>query len=386
MKKSLCALAAISAFSGAVHAQSSVALYGIVDAAAEYTINAGGHNQVALIGGGLQGDRWGLRGTEDLGGGLKAVFVLENGFNVMKGSLSQGGDEFGRSAYVGLSSRYGTVTLGRQYDSVVDYTGGLEVGSQWATYFAAHPGDLDNMNNSNRTNNAVKYTSENYAGFKFGGLYSLGGVAGQYSRNQIWSLGAGYTQGPLTLGVGYLDIKDPNFSAFGNNPQSSTTGSNFGSNVVISGYASAKSQTVLAAGGAYTIGAATVGATYSNTQFKNLGGEAGTGLNPYGYQGESEKFHNVELNFKYLVSPSLLLGVAYDYTKGYGVNSVQYHQAAIGADYFLSKRTDLYVAAVYQHASGTDSTGMTAHANILGLSPSSTTNQSVAAAGIRHKF
>jgi len=68
------------------------------------------------------------------------------------------------------------------------------------------------------------------------------------------------------------------------------------------------------------------------------------------------------------------------------VNSVQYHQAALGADYFLSKRTDLYVAAVYQHASGTDSTGMAAHANILGLSASSTTNQSVAAAGIRHKF
>jgi predicted porin len=56
------------------------------------------------------------------------------------------------------------------------------------------------------------------------------------------------------------------------------------------------------------------------------------------------------------------------------------------ADYVLSKRTDLYVAAVSQHASGTDSTGMAAHADILGLSASSTTNQSVVAAGIRHKF
>ncbi|AME28310.1 porin [Burkholderia sp. PAMC 26561] len=211
----------------------------------------------------------------------------------MKGSLSQAGDEFGRSAYVGLSSPYDTVTLGRQYDSVVDYIGGLEAGSQWATYFAAHPGDLDNMNNSNRINNAIKYTSANYSGLKFGGLYSLGGIAGQYSRNEIWSLGAGYVQGPLTLGIGYLDIIDPNFSAVGNSAQSSATGSNFGSNVVISGYASAKSQKVFAAGGAYTIGAATIGGTYSNTQFKKLRGEAGVGLNPVEYTGGSAKFPNV---------------------------------------------------------------------------------------------
>ena len=65
-------------------------------------------------------------GKEDLGGGLKAIFVLENGFNVFNGTLGQGGDMFGRQAYVGLSTaQYGTVTLGRQYDSVVDFTGDL---------------------------------------------------------------------------------------------------------------------------------------------------------------------------------------------------------------------------------------------------------------------
>ena len=79
------------------------------------------------------------------------------------------------------------------------------------------------MNNSNRVNNAVKYTSANYAGFTFGGLYSLGGVAGQFNRNQIWSVGVGYTQGPLQLGAGYLNVKDPNFSFFGNNATSSAT-------------------------------------------------------------------------------------------------------------------------------------------------------------------
>ena len=385
MKKSLLALAALGTFAGAAHAQSSVTLYGIVDAGFAYNNNSGGHKLYETSAGNLQGDRWGLRGTEDLGGGLKALFVLENGFNVYSGKLGQGGDEFGRQAYVGLSSQYGTVTLGRQYDSVVDYTGAFEVGSQWASFYAAHPGDLDNMNNSNRTNNSIKYTSTNYSGFTFGGLYSLGGVAGQFNRNQIFSAGVGYAQGPLQLGAGYFNVKNPNFSFFGNTSTASTTGSNMTGSTVYSGYASAKTQQVISAAGAYTFGAATVGATYSNTQFKDLGQTGLTGATGQTTAG-SAKFHNAELNFKYQLTPALLLGAAYDYTKGYGVNDAKYHQGVIGADYFLSKRTDLYIDGIYQHASGTDSTGKTAVANINGLSASSTSNQVAAVVGIRHKF
>jgi predicted porin len=385
MKKSLLALAALGTFAGAAHAQSSVTLYGIVDAGLVYANNIGGQHLYGTSAGNLQGDRWGLRGTEDLGGGLKALFVLENGFNAFSGKLGQGGDEFGRQAYVGLSSQFGTVTLGRQYDSVVDYTGALEVGSQWASFYGAHPGDLDNMNNSNRVNNSIKYTSANYSGITFGGLYSLGGIAGQFNRNQIFSGGVGYAQGPLTLGAGYLNVKNPNFSFFGNNATSNAATSNMAGSTVYSGYASAKTQQVISAGGAYTFGPATVGATYSNTQFKDLGQTPGTGLNPQGLNG-SAKFHNAELNFKYQLTPALLLGAAYDYTKGYGVNDAKYHQGIVGVDYFLSKRTDLYADGIYQHASGTDSTGKTAVANINGLSASSTSNQVAAVVGIRHKF
>jgi predicted porin len=386
MKKSLLALAALGVFAGAAHAQSSVTLYGIIDAGFAFNNNSNGEQLYAMSSGNLQGSRWGLRGTEDLGGGLKALFVLENGFNVFNGRLGQGGAEFGRQAYVGLgSTQFGTVTLGRQYDSVVDYTGALEAGSQWATFAGAHPGDLDNMNNANRVNNAIKYTSANYAGFTFGGLYSLGGVAGQFNRNQIWSVGLGYSQGPLQLGAGYLNVRDPNFSFFGNTPSSSTTGSNMLSRVY-SGFASAKTQQVISAGGAYTFGAATVGATYSNTRFKDVGTVTGTGLNPAGFTSGAGKFHNAEINFKYQLTPALLLGVAYDYTKGYGLTDAKYHQAMLGADYFLSKRTDVYINGVYQHASGTDSTNTSAVANINGLSPSSTSNQVTAIVGMRHKF
>jgi predicted porin len=71
----------------------------------------------------------GLRGTEDLGGGVRTVFVLKNGFELNNGRLAQGGAEFGRQAFVGFETdRLGTITLGRQYDSVVDYVGKLEFG------------------------------------------------------------------------------------------------------------------------------------------------------------------------------------------------------------------------------------------------------------------
>ena len=402
MKKSLLALATLSMFVGVAHAQSSVTLYGIIDEGFNWTSNSGGHHLYNLSSGVLQGSRWGMRGTEDLGNGLKAIFVLENGFNINNGALGQAnkgstqGLEFGRQAYVGLSSQYGTVTLGRQYDSVVDYVGPLEAGDQWGGYIAAHPGDLDNFNNTSRVNNAIKFTSANYGGFTFGGLYSLGGTAGDFSRNQIFSLGAGYNNGPLVLGAGYLNVRNPNVGFFGDNGASTavTSASNFISSPVYSGYASAHTYQVIGAGGAYTFGAATVGATYSNVKFMGLG-DVTSGPNTVGYRrGTTATFNNAELNFKYQLSPALLLGAAYDFTRGSSVSEsnggsdpgAKYHQFSLGTDYFLSKRTDVYLIGVYQKASGKDSTGANAVAAINNLTPSTNNHQATVRVGIRHKF
>ena len=85
------------------------------------------------------GSRWGLKGSEDLGGGTKAIFQLENGFNVSTGGLGQGGLEFGRQAYVGLTNqRWGTLTLGRQYDPIVDIIAPTTSNGQWGGLFS-HP-------------------------------------------------------------------------------------------------------------------------------------------------------------------------------------------------------------------------------------------------------
>ncbi|RQR69845.1 MULTISPECIES: porin [unclassified Burkholderia] len=385
MKKNLLAVTAVlSVISIPSHAQSSVTLYGIVDAGIAFNSNSGGSRLYQLSSGNMQGSRWGLRGAEDLGAGLKAVFAIENGYNVTNGKLLQGGDEFGRQAYVGLASdRFGSVTLGRQYDVVVDFAARFESAAQWATGYGAHPGDLDNLQNSNRVNNAIKFKSVDYAGLKFGGVYSLGGVAGHSGTNQIWSVGAGYDRGPLSLGVGYLNARDPNYSFFGNNSTSSTTASNMTASTVYSGYASARTQQIIAAGAAYQLGHATIGAMYTNTQFRGLG--ALSSLNSLHYQGTAA-FHNAEMNFKYLLTPALTVGASYDYMKGYGVNHATYHQVNLGVDYFLSPRTDVYISGIYQHATGTDSTGKTAVANITGFSASSNGNQFVAVTGIRHKF
>ncbi|MFM0742217.1 porin [Paraburkholderia xenovorans] len=414
MKKTI--LAATATLAGIVvpgisSAQSSVTLYGLIDVGVNYLSNAQtgrsgnqlvGHSQYSLqegSTGGQNGSRWGLRGTEDLGGGLSAIFQIENGFAINNGTLGQGGAEFGRQAYVGLQSSYGTVTLGRQYDPVVSFVQPFAAGAQWGGYISSHPDDVDNLLNTRRINNSVKYMSRSYGGFNFGGLYSLGGVSGSVGRNQIWSLGAGYTAGSLALGVGYLNARNPNFSYFGTNPSAGTalTSNNMGalgsatsaqSNPVVAGYASASTTQVIAGGASYVIGSATLGATYSNTQFRGLGNTGSSGPNPLGYSGTAT-FNNAEANFKYQISPALLAGVAYDYTRSSGASGragATYQQASVGTDYFLSKRTDVYAIVIYQHAGGTDSLNQPAVASITGQTASANNHEVLVRLGLRHKF
>lgn len=391
-KKSL-ALVLAAALPAMAHAQGSVTLYGVIDEGVNYQSNAGGKALYNLSSGVIQGSRWGLKGREDLGGGLAAIFVLENGFDINTGALGQGGRMFGRQAYVGLSSnRYGTLMLGRQYDPLVTSLGEFAVGDQWGGYITAHPGDLDNFNNTVRTNNAIKYTSANLGGFSFSGMYAPGGVAGSVTANQVWSVGADYVSGPIRLGAAYLNARTPNAGFFSNSSSTTITPATVAlSSPVTTGFISAHSYSVAAAAGAYTFGRATVGVTYSSIRYAGLG-DLSSGANPHGYSGTAV-FDNVEANASYQLTPALLLGAAYDYTNGGSVSTsngekpaATYHQLSAGADYFLSKRTDLYVIAVYQKASGVDSRDVTAVAAVNLLTPSSNNHAAAVRVGIRHKF
>ena len=382
---SLFALSAGLLFAAGAQAQNSVTLYGIVDAGIAYVHNAqgaNGLNQSTLVkfsSGNMSGSRWGLKGTEDLGGGLAAVFQLENGFNVGTGALGQGGREFGRKAVVGLSSNtWGTVTLGRQYDPIVDLVQGLTEDNYFGGVFGS-PGDLDNYDNSLRVSNSVKYVSPLFAGFQVEALYGVGGVAGATGSGQTYSFGAAYANGPLSLGAGYFYANGGNTTTADVRTWTSSSDSLFNT-VINSGFASAKSIQIVRVGGQYAIGAATVGAAYSNTQY---------GSDGFSTFRDTAKFNNGSLFVNYQITPAVRAGVGYNYTSLTGPSSAHYNQVNLGADYALSARTDLYALAGYQKASGNTLNasgkvvGAQASIGDLGVN-SGTDSQALALVGIRH--
>lgn len=410
MKRSTTAIAITWAFVAApCFAQSSVTLYGVVDVGLNYTSNAQtGHTGNVFRGGsqynmqdggsgGISGSRWGLRVAEDLGGGYAAIATLENGFNIQNGTLGQGGDLFGRQAFVGIRSPYGTTTLGRQYDSVVDFTQPFSVVALWGGYPASQPGDIDNQGNTRRVNNSIKFRSIDYSGFSFGGLYSLGGVAGSVGRNQVFSLGLSYKQGPISFGAAYLNARDPNYSFFGTNPSAGTasTSNNMGSigsataaqsNPIFGGYSSARTYQVISAAAGYKFDRSMINLNYSNVQFMGLG--SGNGANTLGYSGTG-KFDTVEASYTLQATPSLSGGVVYEYVRSSGADGrvgAHYNQGGAGIDYLLSKRTDVYAIATYQRASGTDSFGQSAVAAINGQTPATGNHQTSVRLALRHRF
>ena len=389
MKKRLSFLAVPAGLllSAGAHAQSSVTLYGIIDTGIAYVHNAqssNGQNQSTLIkfaSGNISGSRWGLKGTEDLGGGLAAIFQLENGFNVGTGALGQGGREFGRKAVVGLTGNaWGTVTLGRQYDPIVDLVQGLTEDNYFGGVFGT-PGDLDNYDNSLRVNNSVKYVSPIFAGFQVEALYGLGGVAGANGSGRTYSFGGAYANGPLSLGAGYFYANGGNTATAGLRTWTSSSDSLFNT-VINSGFASAKSIQIAKVGGQYVIGPVTAGLTYSNTQY---------GSDAFSTFRDTAKFNNGSVFFNYQFTPAVRAGVGYNYTSLTGPASAHYNQVNLGADYAVSKRTDLYALFGYQKASGntlnSSGTVVSADASIGDFGVNSGANsQDVAVVGIRHRF
>lgn len=158
--------------SSAAHAQSSVVLYGIIDTGVEYVTNVGPKKSNSVHMPTLTASLpslWGLRGKEDLGGGLSAVFVLESGFAPSQGTLNQGGRLFGRQAYVGLSGRWGTLTLGRQYSQI--FWAVLAGDTLAPNIFAA--ADLDPYLTQPRVDNSIVYTFTS-SGLTVAAAYSFG--------------------------------------------------------------------------------------------------------------------------------------------------------------------------------------------------------------------
>lgn len=385
MKKTIFALAAVCAC-GAAEAQSSVTLYGVADVNVEFV------NHVAAIpsaangfnpgqgkkvfredAGGYSGSRWGLRGKEDLGGGLTSVFVLESGFNSDTGTLQQGGRLFGRQAFVGVETQYGQFTLGRQYSSLFGTLANF-VPARYATQY--EPVGVVAGGNF-RQDNAAQYKGSFgpvnvSATYSFGvgttlpqvnpGIPASGGngeVPGQGRRDTAFGAGVSYLAGPFGIGVGYDQW----------NPTIGTGTGTFKKAAVMGSYA--------------FNGTAKVMGGYRWGQNRNQNGTTVLRDDFYWIGGQ------------YRLSPSLDFTLEYDYqnvkNQGGATNIANPWQVMFIADYAFSKRTDIYLTVAYSRNAGLAmesaasgfATSLTLNSYVLGNGQTSMVGGAV---GIRHVF
>ncbi|MEX3843597.1 porin [Paraburkholderia sp. BR10882] len=350
------------AFTGAGASAQQVTLYGEMDASVDYVSDVGGRTQYRAGSGLVDGSFWGLQGTEDLGGGNAAIFRLERGFSATSGEAFND-----HPFYVGLQSeRLGTITLGRQYDTMHDYFAPFTLtGGAGGTAFA-HPFDNDNANNSWLASNAVKYASATYGGFSAGAMYAFSNEAGRFAQNRAYGFGVHYEGGPFSAGVAWMHINGRGASSVGAYETSVLPGAG-----LVPTEVAVQREDIIGAGMSYALGDVTLGAAWSRSIHTGVSEADGGAPLP------SIAFSNYEVNALSQVTPAFSLAGMYAYT---GTTSAHWHQGALQAGYQLSKRTDVYTEAIYQRASSG------ALAMINTCDPSGGRNQVLVAAGIRHRF
>ncbi|NUU04535.1 porin [Herbaspirillum robiniae] len=390
MKKSLLALAVLGAFAGAAQAQSSVTIYGIVDTGIAYSSKVTGApgggtgSKFGLNSGVIQGSRIGFKGVEDLGGGLSAVFNLETGFTNDDGGL-QGGDNvtssnlFRRKSVVGLAGGFGTVLVGRQ----TDYADTISAYTAVADFGGVIQNSGSNLNRLQgvRSNNSISYTTTNLGGFTGNLIYGFGETAGKTSAGQAFGIAGKYENGPLGLGLNYYQSKaGATPSDVSLIPAAGTTTATVITNTANVGSSAQKVLNVVAS---YQFGPARVYANYSRVkQDLNTVGTAGFTAGTRTLAA-SKKADIYEIGTAYALSPSLKLLAAVDHARadidGSGTKG-KLTQISLGADYWLSKRTDMYAFLSNMRATDLVNPGVT------GGSTGSDASQTAVIVGVRHKF
>ncbi len=377
MKKSLIALAVFGAFTGAAMAQgSNVQLYGLIDAGVTHytglSNGAGGTTSSTGLSSGVQsGDRIGLKGTEDLGGGLNAIFDVETGFCgtgtsqdvATAGGTPQtyctGGGFMQRQSWVGLAGNFGTVMAGRQYTAQFDNEAAMD------PFGFGLNGNIGNLSmvkhyGSYRADQVLSYVTPNLSGFTGVAAYVFAAGKGtvptatQPNVSRAWTLNGQYGNGPITAGLNYTDVS---------NATSATAGG------VATG--AVKSWQLY---GAYNFGVAKVSGIYEQAKQDFYSG--------------NEK--NWMIGLTVPVGPGAILA-SYDENKNSlalngsaapsGDTAKQY---AIGYTYSLSKQTDLYASYAHiSNGSGTDFAVGSSTDSFSGVAGQSSSGMAI---GMRHMF
>lgn len=356
MKQSTILLLLLGSAAGTAAAQSSVTAYGVLDAGivAERGAALGSLNK--LTSGVVNGTRLGFRGTEALGNGLSANFVLETGIMLDTGGFNQGGVAFGRQSYVGLSGGFGALTLGRQYTP--QYTA-LVMADPFATGYAGNAANIMPYTGDagGRMTNAVKYSAPNIDGFTGELAYGFGEIAGDSRAGRQYGASIGYANGPIAAKLAYHNR---------NNDTAKVTGTSSAKNTLLA-------------------------MTYDFTVAKlHLGYAVDKGTN-------SSPLRNTGNPFGYAVAPTssvdsrdILVGVSAPFGAGTALASYvrktdrsaanqSANQLAIGYRYDLSKRTALY--ASYARINNSNNASYT-----VGNASEAGSGDKALNVGVRHNF
>ena len=392
MKKLLAAGLLVAPFTVAM-AQSSVTLYGIVDAAVRRTNNEGpagniGMSQTQMIGGGMSQSRWGINVEEDLGGGSKALAFLENRFDADAGNSAIGAPFF-QLSYVGLQGPYGRLTAGRQWNVLFDLVTSTYASFPYSPYMEAFKPEIG-MSMGSRSNNMLKYTAE-YGPFRGSLQYSMD------EGNTVDALGATaaaagafktaggylrYSANGISAGAGYLNTTLPG----GTKVDAWTVGTSYRSGplYVNLGYAVNERK-----GGAYALNTGSIvdsgvlGAFWSGSSNGGfLPGTPATGAATIGnLRDHANKRDMFKVGIGYQITPAINLGGHYYNAKQSGSASGAFngraHFYVAVVDYAFSKRTDAYFGVDRTRVTG--GTGMALAAN-------GARTRTGITVGLRHRF
>lgn len=359
-KKSLAAVALLGAFAGSAFA-ADVTLYGVVDEGFLYThkdtdvAGSDAVDKLELKSGIQAGSRWGLKGTEDLGNGLKVGFILESGFNADDGTQGVSGTMFNREASLNVMGPFGQLSLGKIGAITQGTSSWGKVGAVSAfgtSYGAANVGNATNVFSAPTSvaDNMIAYQTPKFAGFTVYAQYSMGNskagttstptqVENKSSTDRYYALGATYANGPANL---YFAVDSFNYASYFDVVTSSTP-------------KDVKDSLTVAFGGSYDFSVVKVfaGAQYfDEVDAGSIGGLKATGVGLH----KSGKLEGYGLQAS--VSAPLAGGTGY-FGVGYldaseadsvaaadGVD-VKYYVASVGYKYDLSKRTNVYSVLSY---------------------------------------
>lgn len=391
------ALASGSAFAQASTSTSSVQLYGIVDVAYRHTNNegAGKDGLSKMIGGGMSQSRWGINVDEDLGGGSKALVVLENRLNADDGSVST---PFFQLSYVGLQGPYGRLTAGRQWNVLFDVVTSTYASFPYSPYMEAYKPELG-MAMGGRTSNMLKYTfatpDRSFVGslqYSFdenndtkaleAGLPASAAQVPAYVGSTLgggaWQTAGGYLRyaaNGFALGGGFMRTTLPG----GTDVDAWTLGGSYrtGPWYFNTGYGLNKAK--------YAAVTSPVQG-FRNIVDRALLGQFWAGQTNGGFQpGDADKRQLFKVGVGYQLTPQLNLGAHYFRGKqsggvkngGASNGNVNFYVAV--ADYAFSKRTDAYFGVDHTSISG-------GSALVLDGSGGNARSRTGVTMGIRHRF